>query len=88
MDFSEALKLIVSGSKVRRAIWKNVTCVFLVDGSTFQVNRPPLSKIFAEGTEVNYMPHIDMIGADGKVGVWTASTGDILGTDWEVVPTL
>ena len=83
MDFSQALTAIKEGKKVGRAEWKNAKGVFLVDGSKFQVNRAPLNKMFAEGTEVTYRPHIDMIGADGSIGTWAPSMVDILADDWQ-----
>lgn len=85
MNFSEALVLIKEGKRVGRSEWKNARFVFLVDGSKFQVNRAPLNKIFAEGTEITYRPHVDMVGADGTVGTWSPSMVDLLAEDWAEV---
>ena len=85
MNFSEALTLIKEGKKVGRVEWKNAKAVFLVDGSKFQVNRAPLNKVFSEGTEVTYRPHIDMLGADDTIGTWAPSMVDILAEDWQEV---
>lgn len=85
MNFESALAEIKAGKKVGRTDWKNAKGVFLVAGSTFNVNRPPLLGIFPEGTEINYRPHIDMIGADDSVGTWSPSMVDILAEDWEVI---
>lgn len=85
MNFSQALESIKSGKRVGRAEWKNAKAAFLVPGSTFQVNRVPLLGIFEQGTEINYRPHIDMIGADGSVGTWAPSMVDILAEDWNEV---
>jgi len=85
MDFSTALKFVMSGSRMGRTEWKNARAIFLVPGSTFQVTRAPLLGIFPEGTEINYRPHIDMIGSDGSVGTWSPSMVDILATDWTTV---
>ena len=85
MDFSQALTLIKAGKKVGRAEWKNARFVFLVDGSTFTVNRAPLNKMFAEGTEITYRPHVDMCGADGSIGTWAPSMVDLMGEDWQEV---
>lgn len=82
LSFSTALALIQQGNRVGRREWKNARCVFLVDGSTFNVSRAPLLGIFPEGTEIKYRPHIDMIGADGSVGTWSPSMVDILACDW------
>lgn len=59
--------------------------VFLVSGSTFKVNRPPLLGIYEDGTEINYQPHVDMKTADGTIVPWLCSQSDMLAEDWEVV---
>lgn len=82
VSFGEALESIHQGKRMGRREWKNAKGVFLVDGSTFTVNRAPLLGIFSEGTEVTYRPHIDMIGADGSVGTWSPSMVDIMANDW------
>ncbi len=86
MDFSDALQNVKSGLKVARAGWNGKGMfIFLVPGSKFQVNRPPLLGIYEEGTEINYHAHIDMKTADDMVVPWLASQTDILATDWEVL---
>lgn len=59
--------------------------VFLVPGSVFKVNRPPLLGIYSEGTEIEYHAHIDMRTAQGQVVPWLASQTDVLAEDWEIV---
>lgn len=83
--FSEALAHIKVGKQVGRKEWKNAKAVFLVNGSKFVVNRPPLNVMFPEGTEVTYRAHIDMIAADGSVGTWAPSMVDLLAEDWYIV---
>lgn len=86
MNFSEALFRIKEGSLVARSGWNGKGMfIFLVDGSTFEVNRAPLLGIFPEGTEINYLPHIDMRTADGSIVPWLASQTDIMADDWEIV---
>jgi hypothetical protein len=91
MDFGKALELIKKGKKLTRTGWNGRMAdgspmyVFLVPGSTFKVSRPPLNVMFEEGTEVSYKPHIDMVHADGNVGVWYAVMNDIMAEDWEEV---
>lgn len=83
-NFGWALRLIKEGKKVKREGWNGKDMfIFLVPGSTFQVNRPPLLGIYKEGTTINYHPHIDMKTADGMVVPWLASQTDILATDWQ-----
>lgn len=81
-DFSQALAFLKVGRKVGRKEWKNARFVFLVDGSEFEVNRPPLNKFYPEGTKVKYRPHIDMCGADGSIGTWSPSMVDLMTDDW------
>lgn len=86
MNFSDALEQIKAGYKLRRDGWNGRGMfVFLVPGSTFLVNRPPLLGIYPEGTEVNYHAHIDMRTADGEIVPWLASQTDLLANDWSVV---
>ena len=84
MTFSEALEAVKSGKRVCRSGWNGKGMfIFLVPGSTFQVNRPPLLGIYPEGTTVKYHAHIDMKTADNQVVPWLASQTDILAEDWE-----
>lgn len=85
-DFSWALRAIRSGKKVARIGWNGKGMfIFLVDGSTFKVNRAPLLGIYREGTEINYQPHVDMCTADGSIVPWLCSQSDLLADDWEIV---
>lgn len=80
-----AVKQMQDGQKVRRAGWNGKGMfLFLVPGSTFAVNRPPLLGIYPEGTVVNYQPHVDMKTAQDTVVPWLCSQGDLLATDWEI----
>jgi len=86
MNFSDALNEIKAGNQVAREGWNGKDMfIFLVDGSTFIVNRPPLLGIFPEGTRVDYRPHIDMKTVDGEIVPWLASQSDLLCDDWVVV---
>lgn len=86
MNFSAALEQIKQGRRLARAGWNGKDMfVFLVAGSTFRVNRPPLLGIYPEGTEITYHAHIDMKTAQGYVVPWLASQADLLAADWVVV---
>ncbi len=86
MTFGEALEALKAGKRVSRSGWNGKGMfLFLVPGSTFQVNRPPLLGIYPEGTEINYCPHIDMRTADNKIVPWLASQTDVLAEDWNLV---
>ena len=83
MSFSEALVAIKSGKKVARVNWNGKDMfLFLVHGSIFTVNRPPLLGIYPEGTTITYRSHIDMRTANGEIVPWIASQSDLLETDW------
>ena len=86
MDFSQALNEIKAGMKLQRIGWNGQNMfVFLVAGSTFEVNRPPLLGIYPEGTSIDYHGHIDMRTAQGQIVPWVASQTDLLAEDWQIV---
>lgn len=83
--FSQALEALKAGKRVSRAGWNGKGMfLFLVPGSTFQVNRPPLLGIYEEGTTINYQSHIDMKTAQDTVVPWQASQSDLLASDWRI----
>lgn len=83
-DFGHALELLNEGHRLRRVGWNGKGMfIFLVPGSVFKVDRPPLLGIYPVGTEVTYHAHIDMKTAQGYVVPWLASQADILAEDWE-----
>lgn len=85
-DFGQALVYLKKGNKVARQNWNGKGMfIFLVEGSTFQVSRPPLLGIYPEGTTINYHAHIDMKTADGIIVPWLASQTDMLAEDWNLV---
>jgi hypothetical protein len=81
-----AVKQMRNGDRVCRAGWNGKDMfLFLVAGSTFEVNRPPLLGIYPEGTKINYHAHVDMKTATGEIVPWLCSQSDLLATDWELV---
>jgi hypothetical protein len=86
MNFGAALEVLEAGGKVARDGWNGKKMfLFLVPGSKFRVNRPPLLGIYEEGTSVEYHAHIDMKTADDKIVPWLASQTDMLAKDWRIV---
>ena len=86
MNFSEALILIKEGKRAARTGWNGKHMfIFLVPGSTFNVNRPPLLGIFPLGKEIAYQSHVDMRTADETIVPWIASQSDLLSDDWRTV---
>lgn len=86
MPLGLAIEAMRKGAKVSRAGWNGKGMfLFLVPGSRFQVNRPPLLGIYPEGTTIDYCPHVDMRTADGKIVPWLASQADLLADDWMLV---
>lgn len=80
-----AVKQMHDGRRVARAGWNGKGMfLFLVPGSHFTVNRPPLLGIYAEGTEIDYRSHVDMKTADGQIVPWVCSQSDLLGVDWQL----
>lgn len=85
LTFGEAIEALRIGLRVSRAGWNGKKMfLFLVPGSEFKVNRPPLLGIYPAGTEISYCPHIDMRTADGKIVPWLASQTDVLAEDWTI----
>jgi hypothetical protein len=85
-SFGDALVLLKEGKRVARKGWNGKDMfIFLVPGSTFKVNRPPLLGIYEAGTKINYQPHIDMKTANGTIVPWLCSQSDMLAEDWEIV---
>lgn len=85
-SFSSALVALKDGMKVAREGWNGRRMfLFLVGGSHFKVNRPPLLGIYPEGTGIDYHAHIDMKTAQGYVVPWVASQADLLADDWVIV---
>lgn len=86
MSFGHALEAVKSSKRVARAGWNGKGMfIFLVNGSTFTVNREPLLSIMGEGAQVNYHAHVDMKTADGQVVPWLCSQTDMLANDWCIV---
>ena len=86
LTFGNALINLKLGYKLARTGWNGKSMfIFLVEGSTFQVNRKPLLGIYPLGTVIKYLPHIDMKTADGSVVPWLASQTDVLADDWQIV---
>lgn len=86
MNFGQALEALEAGKKVARSGWNGKGMfLFLVPGSTFKVNRPPLMGIYPEGTEINYHAHVDMKTTDGTVVPWLCSQTDMLAKDWMIL---
>jgi len=85
-SFGSAIEALKQGYKVARSGWNGKGMfLFLVQGSTFKVNRPPLLGIYEEGTEINYCPHVDKKTADGSIVPWLASQTDVLAEDWTTI---
>lgn len=82
MDFGQALAVIKAGGRATRRAWGGEAFLYLVPGSTFTVNRPPLLGIYPEGTVISYRPHIDIRAADGTCSPWQPSQDALLADDW------
>jgi hypothetical protein len=84
--FEDVLPAIKAGRKAARAGWNGKGMfVFLVKGSEFVVNRPPLLGIYPPGTSIKYLPHIDMKTVTGEIVPWFCSQSDMLANDWELI---
>lgn len=84
-SFGYALEQLEDGKCVTRACWAEGWFLYLVKGSTFQVNRKPLIDILPEGREINYQAHIDLFMPNNRVMVFTPSQEDMMANDYYVV---
>lgn len=86
MNFGQALDELKSGARVAREGWNGKGMfIFIIPGSTFQVNRHPLLGIYPVGTTINYMAHIAVRTTSGCIAEWAASHSDLLADDWIIV---
>lgn len=86
MLFPFALNAVLtSQSMARRLSWPEGMVIFLVPGSEFEVNRPPLNQILENGEKVNYQAHVDIMLGDGRVAVYNPSMLDLVADNWEIV---
>ena len=86
MDFGQALAALKDGGRVTRAAWADGVFLYLVPGSTFQVNRPPLLGIYPAGEVIRYRPHVDIRASDGTCSPWQPAQDALMAEDWETVP--
>jgi hypothetical protein len=85
MNFGQALDLLKEGKRVNRKSWSSEKrSIYLVSGSQFKVNRAPLDQYYEIGTEVSYLPHIDIQYANDTMGIWMPTHDDVLAEDWEI----
>jgi hypothetical protein len=84
LTFPQALDLLLAGQRVTSPMLPDDAELYLVQGSTFTVNRAPLNGIYPEGTQISYKPHIDIAYADGTCGVWSV-TQEALFATWYTV---
>jgi len=81
-----AVKQLWNGLRVAREGWNGKDMfLYLVNGSNFKVNRPPLLGFYKEGDNISYHAHIDMKTAGGYCVPWVASQTDLLNNDWFIV---
>lgn len=85
MNIGWAVDSMRAGARVARSGWNGKAMfIFLVPGSTFTVNRPPLLGIYTDGTQIHYHAHVDMKTATGEIVPWLCSQTDLLANDWEI----
>ena len=83
MNYSWALNEAKAGKCVRRECWPD-RYVYFVPGSTFVVNRLPLSRFYEKGEKVEYLGHLDMRISPGVHSTWAPSNEDQFAEDWDL----
>lgn len=84
INFGLALEALRMGYTLRRQNWGKGKYLYLVPGSTFEVNRAPLSDLLPPGTVVPYRSHIDLRSEDETCVPWTPTQVDLLALDWGI----
>lgn len=82
MDFSEALQVLKSGERVRRAGWNGKGMFLFVIKSWVGQTYHDISYTYT--LPHLHLPFIALKTADGAVVPWLASQTDLLAEDWEV----
>jgi hypothetical protein len=86
VDFSECLRLIKTGQRMKRIGW-NGKGMYI----TYKPGYPdgiPCNKAtavahgFIEGDIITYGPYLEMYTASGRIVPWLASQSDLLAEDW------
>lgn len=87
LRFGDMLEQIESNKIITRTAWSK-EFIYLVQGSTFEVNRKPMLGIYDMGAKIKYRKHIDMCFSLGECGMWHPTQEDIFANDYYVLPGL
>lgn len=90
MDFSEALRLLKTGSKVTRAGWNGpgqwvVYQPGYPNGIAINANTAAATGM-PEGTVAVFRAYLMLRCVDGSFVAWVASQSDLLEDDWSELP--
>lgn len=91
MDFSEALKALMSGKKIKRECWKcgNMYLTYESKRTVRVIKGDQYEEMFPIGTIINIpadilVHHVDIAGNDA-IRRYDSTVADILATDWVIV---
>lgn len=89
-DFSEALRLLKEGKRVRRSGWNGKGMwLFLVPTENYATgtigNPAHIGKASVGNSRFDLLPWVGMKTADNKFVPWLCSQTDMLAEDWEIV---
>lgn len=88
MNFSEALILVKSGSKIHRTGW-NGKNQFVIKAGGYLVDDPRPGSDYARAGitgQFTIAPHLDLKNAQGVMQPgWLPSQGDLFAEDWEAL---
>lgn len=77
MDFSDALRAVTKGERVRRALWRE-------QGGRVGAALELASPCLQDGREMQ--PQLVCPLPDGQVAAFGGTSWDLLADDWEIVP--
>lgn len=89
LSFGEALVFLRRGNRLTRTGWNGAGMWVTLqngypDGIAINANTARATGI-PEGTVQAFDPYLMMLTAAGRFVPWTATTGDLLAEDWEIV---
>lgn len=85
--FEEALRLLKGGRKLTRAGWNGQGMfIYMVGKRSTEVGSTdetePLVGVRPAGMPIEYSVRVDMLYANGRLGVWSPTFDDLFATDW------
>jgi hypothetical protein len=88
MTFSDCLNYLKNNFPMARRSWiRQGKFIFFVAGFRALPDEFFPVEIFGQGAEIDFKPQILLANANGQVELYSASTNDLVATDWVIMHT-